>query len=459
MRLDDTIATISTALAPSGIGVVRVSGMQAVACVRPLFQPDKKSFNWDHAESHKLYHGWLFDGEIPLDEVLVVLMRAPHSYTTEDLIEIQCHGSIVVLETLLKLLMRHGARLAQPGEFTQRAFIHGRLDLTRVEAISDLIHARSSVSMQIAVNQLRGKLFQKIEALREIVAALTALVNARIDFSEEEEEFTDREHCLIQVAHIQDSLKEMLRTAEQGKLLRSGIGVALIGRPNVGKSSLLNCLLKEERAIVTDIPGTTRDVIEEAVQIQGVLVRLIDTAGIRQTDNEVEREGIRRSHDARSLADVVLLLLDAASPLTVEDRGLLEIASPENTLVLLNKGDLVQYKKPDWLHEISQFPHLMMSTRSKEDIQKLENFLITSVLRGVSDHQEQVMITNLRQQQAAQKALEAIRWAEKDLLEQAGEECVAVDLDRCLKALGEIVGETTVDDLLDRIFSEFCIGK
>ncbi|MGK5091892.1 tRNA uridine-5-carboxymethylaminomethyl(34) synthesis GTPase MnmE [Deltaproteobacteria bacterium TL4] len=459
MNLEDTIAAISTAMGPAGIGIIRVSGRRALASLRPIFKPAKAALSVDQLESHKMVLGWIMEERRFLDEVLLVTMRAPHSYTTEDMVEIHCHGSVLILQSILKLILKQGVRLAQPGEFTQRAFLHGRLDLTQVEAVSDLIHARSRLGMQVAVNQIRGKLFQTIQRLKEEMADVLALLNASIDFSEEDEEFTHQEDCLKRLRHIRLELEQLLTSADQGKIMRDGIGVALIGRPNVGKSSLLNALLKEQRAIVTDIPGTTRDILEENLQMEGLAIRLMDTAGIRETTNPVEIEGVQRSRDAWALAEMVLLVLDASEDLSKEDLALIHRANCEKTLVILNKADLLQGKQPEWMSQVQAFESLLISTRSANDIKALEHLIFRRSLKAEVVSEEQVMITNLRQQQAVQKALHSIQFALEGLELNTGEECVAVDLKNGLSAVGEVVGETTAEDLLNRIFSEFCIGK
>ena len=321
MRLDDTIAAIATPLQPSGLGVIRVSGEQAVSAVEALFKTKGEPLN--KTETHKLVHGWIKDDGKLIDKVLVVVMRAPHSYTTEDVVEIQCHGSPFVLRIILDLVLRQGVRLAGAGEFTQRAFLHGRLDLTQVEAISDLIQASSEIGARLAAQQLRGKLFHAIDDVKKQVISIASLVEASIEFPEEDHEFTHQEDCRQRLDQASADLESLLSHADRGRQIRDGFSVVLIGRPNVGKSSLLNTLLREQRAIVTTIPGTTRDSIEESVQIQGLAFRLTDTAGIRKTEDLIESEGIRRTQNVREKADLVLLILDASEKLMDDDLSLI----------------------------------------------------------------------------------------------------------------------------------------
>jgi len=457
MRLDDTIAAVATPLQPSGLGVIRVSGTEAVSLVEPLFKgrvrPLKK------AETHKLLSGWIHDEGELLDKVLLVVMRAPHSYTTEDVVEIQCHGSPLVLRTILDLVLRQGARLAEAGEFTQRAFLHGRLDLTQVEAVADLIHASSEVGAKLAAQQLHGKLYQAIDIVKKQVVSIASLIEAGIEFPEEGLEFTQHEDCLQRLDHACADLENMLSHAEQGRRMREGFAVALIGRPNVGKSSLLNTLLREQRAIVTTIPGTTRDSIEESVQIQGVAFRLTDTAGIRKTADLLETEGIRRTQIVRDKADLVLLILDSSEQLTEEDQTLIHDVEQERTIVVLNKKDRLSAKLPEWYEAISAMESVLISAKTGDGCDELESCLFAKATQGGLPQQDEIWITNRRQQQAAKNALAALQQAREIFENSDGEEFLAVDLRSCLNALGEIVGETTPDDLLGQIFSEFCIGK
>ncbi|MEC9011523.1 MAG: tRNA uridine-5-carboxymethylaminomethyl(34) synthesis GTPase MnmE [SAR324 cluster bacterium] len=457
MRLDDTIAAVATPLQPSGLGVIRVSGTEAVSLVEPLFKGRERSLK--KAETHKLQYGWIHDDGELLDKVLLVVMRAPHSYTTEDVVEIQCHGSPLVLRTILDLVLRQGARLAEAGEFTQRAFLHGRLDLTQVEAVADLIHASSEVGAKLAAQQLHGKLYQAIDIVKKQVISIASLIEAGIEFPEEGLEFTQREDCLQRLDHACADLENMLSHAEQGRRMREGFAVALIGRPNVGKSSLLNTLLREQRAIVTTIPGTTRDSIEESVQIQGVAFRLTDTAGIRKPADLLETEGIRRTQIVRDKADLVLLILDSSEQLTEEDQTLIHDVEQERTIVVLNKKDRLSAKLPEWYEAISTMESVLISAKTGDGCDELESCLFAKATQGRLPQQDEIWITNRRQQQAAKNALDALQQAREIFQNSDGEEFLAVDLRSCLNALGEIVGETTPDDLLGQIFSEFCIGK
>lgn len=457
MKINDTIIAIATALAPAGIGVLRLSGPQAISIVDPLFKAKRSGFSLQNAISHKLYYGTLEEHGILIDEVLITVMRSPHSYTTENIIEIQAHGSVLVLRTILRKILDRGARLAEPGEFTRRAFFYGRLDLTQVEAVADLIHAQSQLGMQMALHQLQGKLYQQIKTIQEDVFHVLALVEASIDFPEEGILFTHQQDCVQRIEKCLDAVNRLLQNANQGKQIRNGIAVALVGRPNVGKSSLFNALLQEQRAIVTAIPGTTRDLIEESFQIEGVAIRLTDTAGIRKTKNIVEQQGVERSQQILESADLLLLLIDASQSLTPKDLELLHQVDLKKTIVVLNKSDLLTDSlKP--LEIPADVKTLVISVKNQEGLDQLKQAILEQALGG-QPQKESVFITNLRQQQAVQKAKASLEWTYDSLQDDRGEECVAVDLQGALRALGEVVGETTSDDLLNHIFASFCIGK
>ena len=457
MNLDDTIAAIVTPLQPSGLGVIRVSGKQAVSIVEHLFKSSTGKL--ENTESNKLFHGWIHDDEKLIDRVLVIIMRSPRSYTTEDVVEIQCHGSPFIMRKILDLLMRQGARLAESGEFTQRAFLHGRIDLTQAEAVLDLVHASSELGSALAVQQLRGKLYNAIEDVRSQVVTTSSLVEASIDFPEEDIEFVHFDECIRQIKRACSDLKKMLVHANHGLRVREGISVALIGRPNVGKSSLLNRLLKDQRAIVTNVPGTTRDYIEESIQIKGIAFRLTDTAGIRNTKDLIESEGIRQSRNVLSRSDLILVIIDGGEKLNEEDLKLVRDVEKHKSIIVINKIDLMAGREPEWLSEFSGRDYISVSAKTAEGCDELESKLYEKATLGVSPHKDEIWITNRRQKQAAERALESLLKAIQGLEDSKGEEFVAEDLRTCLNALGDIVGQTTPDDLLGQIFSEFCIGK
>ncbi|MDP7405520.1 MAG: tRNA uridine-5-carboxymethylaminomethyl(34) synthesis GTPase MnmE [SAR324 cluster bacterium] len=459
MNFDDTIAAIATAMQPAGLGVIRVSGRDAANCVKSLFVDDSGKSGILHIPERQLVHGWIQDQDQVLDEVLLTWMKGPRSYTTEDVVEIHGHGSILGLQSILSLILSHGARLARPGEFTERAFLGGRLDLTRVEAVSDLIQANSNLALKQAAQQLRGRLYQQIEEFRNRLVDIASILEAVIEFPEEGVDFGNRNECIAKLEQLYLEVEQMLQSASQGRRIREGISIAIIGRPNVGKSSLLNILLQEARAIVTTVPGTTRDTIEESLQIEGLAYRLTDTAGIRESDDPVESEGIERSRKVWQEADLTLLLLDASNDLNEDDQILLKQCDPGKTLVVANKMDLSPKKQPSWLEHLKGFEWQPISAKMNTGIEDLKQNIHFHCGSRIEHQTEEVWLTNLRQQEAGERALAALKRALTGMKEYEGEELVAVDLRSALNAFGEIVGETTSEDLLTRIFSEFCIGK
>ncbi len=458
VQSEDTIVAIATALGASGVGIVRLSGPRAVSIVEGMFRPSAGG-PLARARSHHLRHGWIEDEGRPVDEVLAVVMRRPRSYTGEDVVEVHCHGGTMVLRTVLELACRRGARLARPGEFTQRAFLNGRIDLTRAEAVGDLVASRSALALQASVNQLRGRLYEEIRELAEQVRQAAALVAAGIDFPDEDVVFTHREDLRARLEAVRGRLEVLLQGAGRGRLMREGLPVAIVGRPNVGKSTLLNPLLREERAIVTEIPGTTRDTVEEAVEMGGLMLRLVDTAGIRRTADPVEQQGIGRARAALERAELALLVLDGSAPLTGDDRLLLDEVPAAASLVVINKADRLGGGRPGWEAELEGRERLLLSAVTGDGLPEMERWIEHWALDGERPVAEEALITNLRQEQAATGAREALDTALAALADGLGEELLAIDLERVLSALGDIVGETTPDDLLGRIFAEFCIGK
>ena len=457
-KTDDTIAAIATPVGIGGVAIVRVSGAAAPSAVDGLFRPSGKA-GLAEAPSHRMLHGWIEQEGRTVDEVLAVRMKAPHSYTREEVVEVHCHGGPLAARTILDLICGRGVRLAEAGEFTFRAFLNGRLDLTQAEAVADIVRAPSRLGLHVSANQLRGRLHDEIEAIRDDLGHLAALVAASIDFPEEDAVTVQREDCLARLSRSRERLRELLETADRGRILREGLAVAIAGKPNVGKSSLLNALLREDRAIVTEISGTTRDTVEEVAELGGLALRLIDTAGIRESRDRVEREGIARSRRAMELADLTLLVVDGSQALEAEDRRLLEAADPARTLVAVNKRDLMAAPLPAWIGEVARFEALTLSALTGAGLDGLEEWVRRWALRDERPVLEAALITNLRQKHAAARALEFVEAAHRALRENVGEELLAVDLSRALDALGDIVGETTAEDLLDRIFEEFCIGK
>ncbi len=458
---EDTIAAIGTPVGRGAIGIVRISGRDALRILKELFRT-KKGEKREEFEERKLYYGLVVDefGE-PIDQVLAVFMKAPRSFTGEDVVEIHSHGGIVVVRKILREVLKRGARLAQPGEFTMRAFIKGKIDLVQAEAVNQLIEAKSEIEAKVALKHLQGSLSKKIEGIRDKLLETKAYIEAAVDFPDEEVEILERGKVKERLLEIKEEIERLLRSYREGRLIREGIKVAIVGRPNVGKSSLLNALLKEERAIVTEIPGTTRDVIEESVTVKGIPVRLIDTAGIRETEEKVERIGIEKSLEKLKEADVILFVIDGQAGLTEEDRKIGELLkSRENVIVVINKKDAGLKVRCRDLKEWKRC--VETSAKRGEGIEKLADRIVEMVLlepEAVLGGEEE-LITSERHRELLTEAKGAVERAIGSL-EKGFEspEFLSMDIDEALEKLGMIVGRVTTEDMYDIIFSRFCIGK
>lgn len=451
----DTIAAISTPLGEGAIGIVRLSGTDSFAIAQKIF----KGKNLQEVPSHTLNYGHIVDPEKDeiLDEVMVGAMRSPKTFTREDIIEINTHGGIAVTNEILQLVIREGARLAEPGEFTKRAFLNGRVDLTQAEAVMDIIRAKTDKAMNIAVKQLDGSLSELINNTRQEILNTLAQVEVNIDYPEYDDvEEATTEIIREKTTEFEALLTNLLKTARRGKILREGISTAIIGRPNVGKSSLLNNLLREEKAIVTDIEGTTRDVIEEYVNINGVPLKLVDTAGIRETEDIVEQIGVERSKKALKEADLVLLVLNASKPLTDQDRQLLEISRDSNRIILLNKVDL-----PEKI-EIDQLPedHIKTSVLKNQNIDQIEDRINALFFENAGlVEQDATYLSNARHISLIEKAVESLQAVNEGLALGMPVDLLQVDLTRTWEILGEITGDAAPDELITQLFSQFCLGK
>jgi tRNA modification GTPase len=452
----DTIAAISTPPGEAGIGIVRLSGPRAEVIAHRLFRLRRPRSPW---QSHRLYLGDLLDSQgRVLDEVLLTLMRAPHTYTREDVVEIHCHSGYAVLKAILAEALAQGARLARPGEFTLRAFLSGRLDLSQAEAVLEVIQARTQTSLRVAAGHLAGGLGRRLGELRSALLGMLARVEAALDFPEEAAELSP-ENLREEIAAPCRDLENLLGTYQQGRLLREGVRVVLAGRPNVGKSSLLNRLLDADRAIVTDIPGTTRDVIEETINLGGVPLRLSDTAGLREARDQVEELGVARSRERLAWADLVLYLLDGSEPLSAEDAQVLGELADRPVLVVLNKIDLPQKLKVQELRRHPAHPMVEISALTGQGLDSLEQAVVDLVLGG-GVRTEGEIVTQARHYELLVRAGEALNRG-RELLEQAEPpwELLALEVKEALQALGEITGEEVGEAVLDHIFSQFCIGK
>ena len=474
-RSDDTICAVATPPGEGGVAIVRVSGPQAVPLVDRLVRlRSRRSLAF--VISHRLYRAEvgvradssrpLNDSErklpptISLDSALVVVMRAPHSYTGEDVVEIQCHGGLLVVNRICEWLVAGGARLAEPGEFTRRAFLNGRLDLSQAEGVLETIQARSDESLRLAQELLRGALSTEVNALAEVVASLLARVEAGIDFAEEDIDFVSEQELVGGLDRTIMAVDRLLSTWEEGRILRNGAKVVIVGRPNVGKSSLLNALLRSDRAIVTPIPGTTRDVLEEQALIEGIAVRLSDTAGVRKSADPIEQEGIRRTGLALEEADLVWAVLDGSEEFSIEDEEILRQTEQRRRLIVVNKCDRPMRWGREILSPLSEGQTVVtLSARTGENLDGLRRQMARALVPRSLEAREGVVIIKLRHRQALERAGEALHRAKESVVWRLAPEFLAADLRGALDFLGEITGGVTTDDILDRIFSEFCIGK
>ncbi|MCG8402234.1 MAG: tRNA uridine-5-carboxymethylaminomethyl(34) synthesis GTPase MnmE [Firmicutes bacterium] len=461
--LEDTIAAISTPIGGGGIGIIRISGPEAIKITEKIFKPAVQS-NW-REKKFKLVYGQVVEPGTQkiIDEVLLGVMPAPYSYTREDVVEINCHGGPAPLRKVLEKVLQGGARLAEPGEFTKRAFLNGRLDLARAEAIIDIIRATTDDALQLAVNQLSGALSLKLEQVQAELLNIVALVEAAIDFPEDEvEEYSDKK--------ISDRLEKLLREienllagAEAGKIYREGIRTVIVGKPNVGKSSLLNVLLREKRAIVTDVPGTTRDIIEEVLNLGGVPVVLMDTAGIRETKDAVEKIGVERTRATIEMADLVLVVLDAAGGIDREDEEILSLVGNKRGVMVLNKIDVNAHMntatRDKTRNLLPGWPMVEISALQEQGIRELENTVVELVTGGRVITGEGVMVTNVRHKNQLVKAREHLSEAIAAIQGGLTPELVAIDVRGAWEAMGEINGSIITEDIVDKIFADFCIGK
>ncbi|EEV38872.2 tRNA uridine-5-carboxymethylaminomethyl(34) synthesis GTPase MnmE [Enterococcus casseliflavus] len=457
----DTIAAISTPPGEGAISIVRLSGEKAIAIADRIFQAGTKTLA--QVPSHTIHYGHIVDPEENrlMDEVMLSVMKKPRTFTREDVVEINCHGGIVVVNQLLQLVLRQGARLAEPGEFTKRAFLNGRVDLSQAEAVMDLIRAKTDKAMNLAVNQLDGNLSHLIRTLRQEILETLAQVEVNIDYPEYDdvEELTTR-LLLEKATMVKGQIQALLATAQQGKILREGLSTAIIGRPNVGKSSLLNHLLREEKAIVTDIAGTTRDVIEEYVNVRGVPLKLIDTAGIRETEDVVEKIGVERSRKALAEAELILLVLNQSEGLTQEDKQLLELTAGSRRIILLNKTDLEPKLAPA---ELAQYaadePIFSVSVLTSEGLDQLEQAIADLFFGGKTTDKDASYLSNTRHIALLENAVQSLSEVIQGIEAGMPVDLVQIDMTRCWDYLGEVVGDSVQDELITQLFSQFCLGK
>jgi tRNA modification GTPase len=462
MIFQDTIAAISTPIGEGGISIIRISGGQAKT-IGLLILRTAKGLPFKDFNDHRLYYGKVINprnGQL-IDEALFFYSRSPHSFTAEDTVEIQAHGGMVGISEILAVILQNGngVRLAEPGEFTKRAYLNGRIDLVQAESIIDLIRAKTEKAHQIALSQLTGEATKEITNIEERLYQILIAIEAVLDFPEEGIPEMQKDQILDQTASIARQLKYLLQRIDQGRKIREGLMIVIAGRPNVGKSSLLNTFLQEERAIVTEIPGTTRDIIEAQIQIQGIPIRLVDTAGMRRTDNPIEKIGIQKAEQYLGEADLILFILDGGEPLTDEDRSILEKLQGRPALIVINKADLPQQIQPEQFSEFEPRNIIALSLQTKQGFDRLVQRIIERVGIGEIAVDDRPLLSRIRHKHALEHGLEALESFTAGLSAGSSEDLLAVDLRCCLEAIGEITGKKVSDEIIQGIFAQFCIGK
>lgn len=458
----DTIAAIATAAGSSGIGIVRVSGSEACQIVDQIFRSGKDGQSekrLTQVPTHTVHYGFIQDGDQWIDEVLVVVMRGPHSYTAEDTVEIDCHGGVLVMRRILEAVLRHGARPAEPGEFTKRAFLNGRIDLSQAEAVMGLIQSRNQYALQSSLSQLKGSVSRRVEKLREKILYETAYIESALD---------DPEHISLDgygetlknvLEPMIQEVEKLVASADNGRIVSEGVRTVILGKPNVGKSSLMNVLLGEERAIVTDIAGTTRDTLEEQISLRGITLKIVDTAGIRETEDLVEKIGVSRAREMADQADFLLYVVDGSCPLDENDSQIMELIRGRKAVVLLNKTDLELMVTQEELAARTGCPVIPVSAREETGIEELEKTIEELFYKGNLDFNDQVLITSVRHKTALEDTLASLKMVMQGLEEGVPEDCLTIDLMDAYRYLGMIIGESVEDDLVNEIFGKFCMGK
>lgn len=452
--IEDTIAAISTPIGYAGIGIIRMSGKDSINILNKFF------VRKDHdIIDRKMSYGYMVDEKNNrVDEVLVCVMLAPKTYTKEDVVEINCHGGIVAVKKILNIILMNGARLAEPGEFTKRAFLNGRMDLTQAEAVMDIINAKTEQGMQISIKQLEGSISKKIKIIRDDILNMLAHIEAIIDYPEYDIEDISYSEMAKSSKEVLKKVNELIYNAENGKIMREGISTSIIGKPNVGKSSLLNAMIGDNRAIVTDIPGTTRDTIEEFISIDGIPLKIIDTAGIRDTENEIEKIGIQKTKNSIDLSDLILLILDVNQTIDEDDYILLDMVKNKNTIIVLNKIDK-EKKISEQIVKSFNLPFVEISATEEKGLRELKELILKSISEDGIEKEAWDFISNVRHVQLLNSARICLENAINTIESKMPLEIVTIDLKEGWSLLGEITGETVKDDLIDKIFSNFCIGK
>lgn len=458
-KTTDTIAAIATAMSSSGIGIVRISGSDAIAIADQIFKSKKAGKTLQEVPTHTIHYGVIQDGAEVLDEVLAAVMRGPHSYTAEDTVEINCHGGVLMMKKILETVIKYGARPAEPGEFTKRAFLNGRIDLSQAEAVMDVINSSNEYAMKSSVSQLKGSVSRKVRKLREDILYQIAYIESALDDPEHISLDGYEEELLHLLEPMIREVERLVRSADNGKILSEGIKTVILGKPNAGKSSLMNVLVGEERAIVTDIAGTTRDTLEEQIRLQGITLNVIDTAGIRETEDIVEQIGVSKAKTMADDADLIIYVVDGSCPLDENDAIIMELIRGRKAVVLLNKTDLQMVVSQEELAEQTGHPVISISAKEETGIERLEQTIQGMFYEGKLDFNDEVMITNVRHKTALVDTLASLKMVVQSIHDGMPEDFLTIDLMDAYEQLGSIIGEAVEDDLVNEIFSRFCTGK
>ena len=459
MMTSDTIAAIATALTNSGIGIIRVSGNEAFDIVDRIFRPKNKRKKLKEEKTYTVHYGHIQDGDEIIDEVLAIVMRGPHSYTAEDTVEIDCHGGVLVMKKILETVIKYGARMAEPGEFTKRAFLNGRIDLSQAEAVIDVINSKNNYALKSSVSQLSGSMSKKVKELREKLLFEIAFIESALDDPEHISLDGYPEKLKVTVNDMQEELNRAISTFDSGRVLSEGIRTVILGKPNAGKSSLMNVLVGEERAIVTDIAGTTRDTLEENIRLHGISLNIVDTAGIRETEDVVEKIGVDKARANADDADLLIYVEDGSCPLDENDYQIMNLIEGRKSIVLLNKTDLEMVLTPEEIKEKTGKEVVAVSAKEQRGIDLLEEKIKELFLSGEIDFNDEVMITNVRHKTAMSEALKSLSLVKQSIEDQMPEDFYSIDLMNAYEQLGTIIGESLEDDLVNEIFNKFCMGK
>ena len=459
MMTSDTIAAIATALTKSGIGIIRVSGNEAFDIVDRIFRPKNKRKKLKEEKTYTVHYGHIQDGDEIIDEVLAIVMRGPHSYTAEDTVEIDCHGGVLVMKKILETVIKYGARMAEPGEFTKRAFLNGRIDLSQAEAVIDVINSKNNYALKSSVSQLSGSMSKKVKELREKLLFEIAFIESALDDPEHISLDGYPEKLKVTVNDMQEELNRAISTFDSGRVLSEGIRTVILGKPNAGKSSLMNVLVGEERAIVTDIAGTTRDTLEENIRLHGISLNIVDTAGIRETEDVVEKIGVDKARANADDADLLIYVVDGSCPLDENDYQIMNLIEGRKSIVLLNKTDLEMVLTPEEIKEKTGKEVVAVSAKEQRGIDLLEEKIKELFLSGEIDFNDEVMITNVRHKTAMSEALKSLSLVKQSIEDQMPEDFYSIDLMNAYEQLGTIIGESLEDDLVNEIFNKFCMGK